>query len=263
MSLTVFHVDAFTDAVFGGNPAAVCILPDTRDDSWMQSVAQEMNLSETAFLRTREDGYGLRWFTPLVEVDLCGHATLASAHILWEQGLLKAGEAARFHTRSGLLTAQRRGDWIELDFPALPDRPVTVPKGLSKAIGVRPKYVGRSRFDYIVEVDSESSVRRIKPDFTRLSTLPIRGLIVTAKAKTGPYDFVSRFFAPRAGVSEDPVTGSAHSVLGPFWQGRLDKSELLGYQASRRGGIVRVRVGDRRVFIGGKAITVFQAELNA
>jgi predicted PhzF superfamily epimerase YddE/YHI9 len=263
MSLTIFHVDAFAENVFGGNPAAVCILPEPREDPWMQKVAQEMNLSETAFLQRREDGYGLRWFTPLVEVDLCGHATLASAHILWEQGLLRPEETARFHTHSGLLTAARQGEWIELDLPCLPDRRVAVPKGLPKALGVRPKYVGRSRFDYIVEVDSENSVRRIKPDFTLLSALPIRGLIVTARAKTQPYDFVSRFFAPRAGINEDPVTGSAHSVLGPYWKSRLKKSELLGYQASKRGGIVRVRVGERRVFIGGKAVTVLRAELNA
>ena len=260
MSLTIHHVDAFTDSIFGGNPAAVCILEEPRDDAWMQKVAQEMNLSETAFLQKRGDGYNLRWFTPLVEVDLCGHATLASAHILWEEGLLGRDDAARFHTRSGLLKAERRGEWIELDFPALPDRRMPIPKGMAKALGVRPKYLGRSRFDYIAEVESESTVRNIKPNFTLLSALPIRGLIVTAKAKT-TYDFVSRFFAPRAGINEDPVTGSSHSVLGPFWKARLGKSELLAYQASKRGGVLRVRVGDRRVFIGGKAVTVFRAEL--
>jgi PhzF family phenazine biosynthesis protein len=261
MSLTVYHVDAFTDTLFSGNPAAVCILTSPREDAWMQSLAQEMNLSETAFLRKRGDGYGLRWFTPLVEVDLCGHATLASAHTLWEQGLLKPEEQARFHTRSGLLTARRQGEWIELDFPSLPDRRVSAPKGLTKALGARPKYVGRSRFDLIVEVESEKTVRELKPDFTKLSTVPIRGLIVTAKAKTPPYDFVSRFFAPRAGINEDPVTGSAHSVLGPYWKNRLKKNELLAYQASKRGGVIRVRVGDRRVFIGGKAVTALKSEL--
>jgi predicted PhzF superfamily epimerase YddE/YHI9 len=261
MSLTIYHVDAFTDTLFSGNPAAVCILPSPREDAWMQNVAQEMNLSETAFLRKRGDGYGLRWFTPLVEVDLCGHATLASAHTLWEQGLLQPEEEARFHTRSGLLTAKRQGEWIELDFPSLPDRRVSPPKGLTKALGARPKYVGRSRFDLIVEVDSEKIVRELKPDFTKLSTLTIRGLIVTAKTKTPHYDFVSRFFAPRAGINEDPVTGSAHSVLGPYWKNRLKKNELLAFQASKRGGVIRVRVGDRRVFIGGKAITALRSEL--
>lgn len=263
MGLTIFQVDAFTDTVFAGNPAAVCILKEPRGEGWMQKVAMEMNLSETAFLHKREDGYGLRWFTPLVEVDLCGHATLASAHILWETGLLGLEDQARFHTHSGLLTAKRQNEWIELDFPSLPERQVKVPKGLAKALGVKPRYMGRSRFDSIVEVSSEDSVCNMKPDLTLLSKLPIRGLIVTAKAKTEPYDFVSRFFAPRAGINEDPVTGSAHSVLGPFWQSRLHKNELLAYQASRRGGVIRVRVGDRRVYIGGKAVTVFKAELNS
>ena len=260
MTLTVYHVDAFSEAVLGGNPAAVCILPEPHDDSWMQKLAQELNLSETAFLQKRGDGYNLRWFTPLVEVDLCGHATLASAHILWEQGLLRVDEAARFHTRSGLLKAEHRGEWIELDFPALPDRKISIPRGMVRALGFRPRYLGRSRFDYVAEVESETTVRRIRPNFTLLSELPARGVIVTAKAKP-PYDFVSRFFAPRAGVNEDPVTGSAHSVLGPFWKSRLGKSELLAYQASKRGGVLRIRVGDRRVFIGGKAVTVFRAEL--
>jgi predicted PhzF superfamily epimerase YddE/YHI9 len=261
MGLSIYHVDAFTDSMFSGNPAGVCILPEPREDTWMQKLAQELNLSETAFLQKRGDGYNLRWFTPLVEVDLCGHATLASAHILWEKGLLGVKEVARFHTRSGLLTAQRRDEWIELDFPSLPDRKVPTPRGLFRALGVKPKYFGRSRFDYIAELDSEKTVRKLRPNFTFLSTLPIRGLIVTAKAKTPPYDFVSRFFAPRAGINEDPVTGSSHSVLGPFWKRRLGKTELLAYQASKRGGVLRVRVGDRRVFIGGKAATVFQAEL--
>ena len=261
MSLTIYHVDAFTDTLFKGNPAAVCILPGQREDAWMQNVAMEMNLSETAFLLKREDGYGLRWFTPATEVDLCGHATLASAHVLWEQGLLGPEEEGRFHTRSGLLTARRQDDWIVLDFPSLPDRRVSIPNGFVKAIGARPKYFGRSRFDFIAEIDSEQRIRKLKPDFTKLSALSIRGLIVTAKAKTPPYDFVSRFFAPRVGINEDPVTGSAHSVLGPYWKNRLKKDELLGYQASKRGGVIRVRVGDRRVFIGGKAVTALRSEL--
>ena len=261
MALTIFHVDAFTERPFAGNPAGVCILPEPHEDGWMQNVAREMNLSETAFLQSRGDGFNLRWFTPAVEVDLCGHATLASAHVLWEQGVLKPEEPARFHTRSGLLTAQRQGEWIELNFPSLPDKQTKIPRGLPKALGAKPRYVGRSRFDYIVEVGSERIVRGLRPDFTRLSDLPIRGLIVTARATTMPYDFVSRFFAPRAGINEDPVTGSAHCVLGPFWRDRLGKNALLAYQASARGGIIRVRVGDKRVYIGGKAVTVLEAEL--
>jgi len=261
MGLTIFQVDAFTDEPFKGNPAGVCILLEHRDDAWMRNVAREMNLSETAFLQKRPDGYNLRWFTPAVEVDLCGHATLASAHILWEKGFLDSGHQARFHTRSGVLTAERKGEWIELDFPKLPDRAITAPRGLSNAIGARVKYVGKSRFDWIVGVDSEKIVRNLKPDFTRLSKLPIRGLIVTAKAMTQPYDFVYRFFAPRAGINEDPVTGSAQCVLGPYWRKRLNKNELMAYQDSARGGVLRVRVGDRRVHIGGKAVTVMRAEL--
>lgn len=261
MGLTIFQVDAFTEKPFAGNPAGVCILPEPREDAWMQNVAREMNLSETAFLQSRPNGFNLRWFTPAVEVDLCGHATLASAHTLWEQGILKPDEPARFHTRSGLLLARRQGEWIELDFPSLPDKRTKTPRALPSAIGAKPKYVGRSRFDYIIEVGSEDKVRKLKPDFTRLSTLPIRGLIVTAKAITQPYDFVSRFFAPRAGINEDPVTGSAHCVLGPFWRDRLGKTELLAYQASTRGGVIRVRVGDKRVYIGGKAVTVLEAKL--
>ena len=236
-------------------------MTEQREDVWMQNVAREMNLSETAFLHKREAGFNLRWFTPNVEVDLCGHATLASAHVLWEQGLLRPEEEGKFHTRSGLLTARRQEEWIELDFPSLPDRRIAVPKGLTQAIGIRPKYFGRSRFDFIAELDSEQRVRKLKPDFTKLSALTVRGLIVTAKAKTPPYDFVSRFFAPRVGINEDPVTGSAHSVLGPYWKNRLKKTELLGYQASKRGGVIRVRVGDRRVFIGGKAVTALTSEL--
>jgi PhzF family phenazine biosynthesis protein len=169
----------------------------------------------------------LRWFTPAVEVDLCGHATLASAHILWEEGLLRPQEQARFHSRSGLLTAEKKADQIELDFPANPDEPATVPPGLLEALGVTPKYVGRSKFDYLVEVDSEDSVRKILPDLDLLKALPVRGIIVTSPATSPGYDFVSRFFAPRAGVNEDPVTGSAHCTLGPFWSKRLGKKELI------------------------------------
>ena len=261
MGLAIFQVDAFTDKLFAGNPAAVCILPKPRDKDWMQNVAQEMNLSETAFLNKREDGFNLRWFTPTVEVDLCGHATLASAHVLWEIGLLKLGEQARFYTRSGLLTADRKGDWIELNFPATPDEPATAPADLPRALGVTPKYIGKSRFDYLVEVDSEETVRNLEPDFTVLKALPIRGVMVTSPATSPGYDFVSRFFAPGSGVNEDPVTGSAHCCLGPFWSRRLNKNEFLAYQASRRGGVVRVRVSGERVYLGGKAVTVLRGEL--
>lgn len=227
----------------------------------MQDVAREMNLSETAFLNRREDGFDLRWFTPTVEVELCGHATLASAHILWEAGYLNPNSPARFHTRSGLLAAARRGDWIELDFPADPDEPASEPPGLADALGVELKYVGKSRFDYLAEVDSEEALRNIEPDFKLLRSVATRGVIVTSPSAAPDYDFVSRFFAPQSGVDEDPVTGSAHCCLGPFWSKRFGKSELVGFQASARGGVVRVRVAGNRVVLGGQAVTVLRGEL--
>ena len=261
MGLEIFQVDAFTDMPFAGNPAAVCILPRLRDESWMGSVAREMNLSETAFLCKQEDGFSLRWFTPAVEVDLCGHATLASAHVLWETGLLAPREQARFHTRSGLLVATRCDNEIELDFPATPDEPTSAPDELGEALGLIPRYVGRSAFDYLVEAESEKTIRELKPDFAVLRTLTARGIIVTSLADSSEYDFVSRFFAPGAGIDEDPVTGSAHCCLGPFWSRRMDKNDFVAYQASERGGIVRVRVGGERVYLGGRAITVLRGEL--
>ena len=182
MGIPIFQVDAFTEELFKGNPAAVCLLSGPGNPAWMQNVAKEMNLSETAFLYKQEDGFNLRWFTPAVEVDLCGHATLASAHILWEKGLLGLQEQARFHSRSGLLTAERREGRIELNFPANPDEPAAVPPGLMEALGIAPKYVGRSRFDYLVEVDSEDSIRKILPDFNLLKALPVRGIMVTSPA---------------------------------------------------------------------------------
>lgn len=227
----------------------------------MQNVAREMNLSETAFLLRQGDGFSLRWFTPAVEVDLCGHATLASAHILWEIGLLSPNESARFQTRSGLLTAQRQGDWIEMDFPAEPAKPADAPPELAAALGIEPRFVGRNRFDYLVEVDSEEAVRIMQPDFNLLRAVPTRGVIATSRADSPEYDFVSRFFAPTVGIHEDPVTGSAHCCLGPFWRDRLGKEELIAYQASARGGIVRVHVRGDRVLLGGQAVTIWRGEL--
>jgi PhzF family phenazine biosynthesis protein len=263
MGIRIVQVDAFTDKAFAGNPAAVCVLSERQDDRWLQEVAREMNLSETAFLWKREDGFDLRWFTPAMEVDLCGHATLASAHVLWEDGHLGQAVQARFHTRSGLLTAGRHGEWIELNFPAKPEEPATSPPGLLEALGVTPRYVGKNQFDYLVEAASESVVRNIKPDFTLLGTLPVRGVIVTSRSESPGFDFVSRFFAPAAGINEDPVTGSAHCCLGPYWSNRLKKKEMLAYQASARGGVIKIRVGDDgRVNLGGQAVTVLQGELS-
>jgi len=260
VGLRIVQVDAFTDTPFRGNPAAICVLPAPRDERWMQDVAREMNLSETAFLQAQPDGWSLRWFTPTVEVALCGHATLASAHVLWEDAHLPRDRQARFHTKSGLLTADRRGDWIELDFPAKSVEPAPVPAGLVEALGAAPTYVGRNQFDYLVELDSEKSVRGLTPDHATLAKLPVRGVIVTSRA-SGDYDFVSRFFAPASGIAEDPVTGSSHCALGPFWSARLGKPELLAYQASPRGGVVRVRVVGDRVRLGGQAVTVLRGDL--
>jgi PhzF family phenazine biosynthesis protein len=261
MGLTMYQVDAFTDRRFSGNPAGVCIVDEPRDAGWMQKVAREMNLSETAFLNKQVDGYDLRWFTPAVEIELCGHATLASAHVLWEAGFLEPGEQASFHTLSGLLTANQNGDWIEMKFPAKPEEPAIAPPGLLQALGVPVKYIGKSHYDYLVEVGSEEIVRNIKPDISLLMSVAARGIIVTSLASSNEYDFVSRFFAPQVGVNEDPVTGSAHCCLSPFWSKRLDKDELVGYQASARGGVVRVRYDGDSVHLGGQAVTVLRGEL--
>lgn len=261
MGVAIYQVDAFTQEPFKGNPAAVCILPQPRDEAWMQAVAREMNLSETAFLVRQEDGFNLRWFTPAVEVELCGHATLASAHTLWETGLLAPQEGARFYTASGLLTAERRGEQIELSFPATPAEESELPPGLAEALGVEPRYVGKSLYDYLVELDSEEAVRQVNPDFEKLRQLTIRGIMVTSRASTPGYDFVSRFFAPGVGINEDPVTGSAHCCLAPFWAARTGKQEMLAYQASARGGVVGVRLEGERVALLGRAVTVLRGEL--
>ena len=255
------QVDAFTSRPFAGNPAAVCLLPAARDPEWMQQVAREMNLAETAFLVRRSDGFDLRWFTPSVEVDLCGHATLASAHVLWEEGHLPVTMPARFHTRSGVLTASRDADLIWLDFPATPSRPVPPPPQIEHGLGAAAVYVGRTPFDYLIELESETVVRSLTPDLDAVEQLGTRGVIVTARSDDGEYDFVSRFFAPGAGVPEDPVTGSAHCGLGPHWATRLNKKELVGYQASERGGAVRVRLEGDRALLGGQAVTVMRGEL--
>lgn len=264
MSVQIAQVDAFTSRPFAGNPAGVCVLNETRDERWMQQVAREMNLSETAFLQRRGDGaFDLRWFTPTVEVDLCGHATLAGAHRLWEAGVLPPAETARFHTRSGLLTATRADDWIELDFPATPDEPSDTPPGLVEGLGVTPRYIGRSRFDFIVELDSEEAVRNLRPDFGQLRTLAARGVIVTSRSRNAERDFVSRYFAPAFGIDEDPVTGSAHCCLGPFWGARLHKTTFLAPQISDRGGVLKVQWDGDRVRLGGQAVTVLRGELLA
>jgi PhzF family phenazine biosynthesis protein len=262
MAIRIVQVDAFTDKPFAGNPAAVCVLSHPAPDEWMRCVAREMNLSETAFLIPEDGGYRLRWFTPAVEVDLCGHATVASAHVLWQDGHLPQGQQARFHTRSGLLLADQRGDWIELDFPAKIVSPAAAPAELLPSLGLpQAVFVGKNAFDYLVEIESEEALRLLSPDHSTLRKIPVRGVMVTARSAGGEFDFVSRFFAPGSGIDEDPVTGSAHVALGPYWAGRLGKTEMLAYQASARGGIVRVRLAGDRVLLGGQAVTVMTADL--
>lgn len=263
MQAPLWTIDAFTDRPFHGNPAAVCLLAEEMPEAWMQQVAAEMQLSETAFLLRDDDGFSLRWFTPTTEVDLCGHATIASAHFLWSAGHLKPQAEARFQTRSGLLTARERDGWITLDFPATPAEPAYPPHGLEDALGTTAKRVGRSVYDLLVELEDEAAVRAVKPDMRALREIPARGIIITARADTPGYDFVSRFFAPASGVPEDPVTGSAHCALGPWWAAELGRDDLVGYQASERGGVVRVEVRGDRVRLAGHAVTVCRGTLEA
>lgn len=269
VTIPLFKVDAFTGVPFRGNPAAVCLTDGPRDPRWMQDVAREMNLAETAFVSpkpatnpaTHEDGFDLRWFTPTVEVDLCGHATLASAHVLWESGRLAPGAIARFHTKSGVLTASQEGSWITLDFPSTPAEPAPVPAGLAGAVGANLRYVGRSRFDYLLELDNEDVVRSLRPDLQALVKLPVRGVIVTSRATTPGVDFVSRFFGPASGIDEDPVTGSAHCALAPYWSPRLGKHAFVAHQVSARGGVLRVTLAGDRVRLAGQAVTIVRGEL--
>ncbi|WP_447983545.1 PhzF family phenazine biosynthesis protein [Nitrospira sp. Nam74] len=253
MTAPIIHVDTFVEKGLLGNAAALCVLPGPAEASWMQSIAHKMNVSETAFFYRESGGFNLRWFSPLMEVDLCGHGTLAAAHVLREDGYFRRRQTARFFTRSGLLTARVQGDWIELNFPALHHHKVTPPVGLRQGLGVPLKYVGTDGHDYLVEVESEDIVRSLKPDFFLLSAIPARAIVVTSRTSSPRYDMVSRVFAPRLGINEDPVTGSAHCSLGPFWKARLNKKQLVAYQASARGGVLRLRIEDDRVYLTGKA----------
>jgi PhzF family phenazine biosynthesis protein len=267
MSLRISQVDAFTDRRFAGNPAAVCVLSEPANERWMQDVAAEMNLSETAFARRLgpDSIFSLRWFTPKKEVDLCGHATLATAHVLWTEGYLPESQPARFETRSGFLSAKQSSSGIELDFPSEPViEEVKEPRQLAELraeIQAPIRYAGRNRFDILVDVETEEQVRDLRPDIRRLEQLPVRGVIVTGRASTGGHDFVSRFFAPQVGVDEDPVCGSAHCCLGPYWAEKLGRNELSGHQVSCRGGVVKVRVEGARVVLIGQAVTVLRGEL--
>lgn len=261
MSFTLHVVDAFTDKPFHGNPAAVCLLDGPQDETWMKLVAREMNLAETAFAYQTPDGYALRWFTPTVEVDLCGHATLATAFVLWHTGKLQPYEPVRFQTRGGMLTCVNHQGWIEMDFPALPVHQIEPPPGFENAIGWQPRTVFSSNMDYLVELPTEKMVRQLFVNANHLATFPVRGLIVTAVSESKDYDFVSRFFAPGSGVVEDPVTGSAHCALGPYWANKLGKNDFVGYQASERGGTVKVSVVGNRAILKGQAVLMSRIEL--
>jgi len=261
-TIPLFQVDAFTGKPFAGNPAAVCLLEQEADTGWMQSLAAEMNLSETAFVRRLGSGFGLRWFTPTVEVNLCGHATLAAAHVLWAQDWLAADDVARFHTRGGLLTARRSENAIDLDFPVTPATPGVAPPGLLQALGLKDGRVFFNGIDYLVHIEDETELRRLQPDFSALKSVGARGVMVTAASRQPAYDFVSRFFAPGSGIDEDPVTGSAHCTLAPFWAERLGKSAMRAFQASPRGGELLVQLQGERVMLSGTAVTVFEAQLH-
>lgn len=258
------QVDAFTDRPFSGNPAAVCLVEpsETPDVGWMQQLAAEMDLAATCFVQPESGGFGLRWFSPTIELELCGHGTLAAAHVLFERGRVP-GDTVSFRTRAGVLTARRLAEGIELELPAEPAVPVDAPAGLPEALRVEPSYVGRSRLDLLVEIGSERQVLRLAPDMRRIRSLDARGVIITARSDGGAYDFVSRFFAPRSGIDEDAATGSAHCSLGPFWAERLGKAELRAYQASRRGGRMLVRTAGERILLVGRAVTVWTGDLRA
>ncbi len=266
MSIPIYQVDAFTDEAFAGNPAGVCVLQKAAEEPWMQSVAAEMNLSETAFVVPREDGdFDLRWFTPTVEVSLCGHATLATSHVLFETGLVAADQVARYQTKSGLLLARKVDGRIELDFPAADVTACDPPNGLLDALGLEasPCFQKGSRPSYLVEARSESVVRDLAPDFGKLHALGIRSVIVTARADGTAYDFASRFFAPGMGIDEDPVTGAAHCALTPYWANKLGKTTFSAAQVSKRGGRLQCTLDGDRVKLAGKAITVIRGELDA
>ncbi len=263
MTLSFFHIDAFAHQLFTGNPAAVCILDTHLSESSMQQIAQEMNLPATAFVQRKDNRWNLRWFSPTVELALCGHGTLASAHALREYAGSLDTETIHFTTQAGVLTATYKGEWIELNFPAIAIKPVEIQQHLFNALKAIPQFVGRGSLDLLLEMQSEDVVRHLQPDLEALkvATPGVRGVIVTSRAEGQGYDFVSRFFAPSTGIAEDPVTGSAHCCLGPFWSERLGKDDLVGYQASKRGGIVRVRLDGERVRLSGQAVTLARGEV--
>lgn len=273
-AIPLFQVDAFTSHAFKGNPAAVCLLENSAPDQWMQQVAAEMNLAETAFLTPDPAGLRLRWMTPTTEVDLCGHATIATVQVLrelhatntlpawitphWKQSCIQ------FQSRSGILTAEATANGIVLDFPATVPTTTTPPEALTAALRIQPEqllWCGQSRFDLLLRLDSAQTIRQLQPNLPQLAELPVRGVIVTALGDAADHDFISRFFAPASGVPEDPVTGSAHCALAPFWQPHFGRNTLFGFQASARGGHVRMDLQGDRVRLTGQAVTVFRGSL--
>ena len=265
-TVALYQVDAFTNRPFKGNPAAVCLLSAPRDDAWMQALALENNLSETAFLLKEAGGeYRLRWFTPTVEIELCGHATLATAHVMFETGLLAKGETARFNTLSGVLTVTREQGRLVMDFPADPPHAIEPPAGLGEALGLPPgqalRWVGQGRMGWLVELDRAEQIKSLAPDAIRLRALGVSILTATARGDGAPYHMVSRVFGPGVGIEEDPVTGGAHCILGPYWAERLGRTDMMALQASARGGEMGVALRGNRVLLSGEAVTVMRMEL--
>lgn len=263
MTIAFTQVDAFAATAFAGNPAGVCVLKAPLDPTVMAAIARETNLPATAFVQRNGDGFDLRWFTVTSELELCGHGTLASAHVLFETAVVPPDAAIRFQSRGGVLTAVRQSGWIELNFPAVPEAPAAPPPGLLEALGADAVYVGRGRLDYLVHLTDEAAVRGLKPDLTRLRDVNTRGVIVTSQSATTDRDFVSRFFAPSTGIPEDSVTGSAHCCLAPYWAKRLNRTSFTAHQLSARGGVLKLTLDGDRVRIAGQAVTVLRGELIA
>lgn len=261
MAHALYQVDAFTQKPFEGNPAAVCVLEGPQKEDWMQSLASEMNLSETAFLLPEQDGWRLRWFTPTTEVDLCGHATLASAMVLFETHPELRDDTIRFLTKSGELLAKWVEGQVELNFPAMKPQPLTVPNQVVKVLGFQPVGAVFSGNYFLFEAGDPSQIMDADPDMDDLAGLPMPEVIITAKSPMPEYDFISRFFAPQLGVDEDPVTGSAHCLLTPYWGEKLGKKRLSAFQASKRGGSLELEWVDDRILIKGSAAFIFKAEL--
>lgn len=260
MDKTFSIIDAFTNEPFRGNPAAVLLLTEARPEHWMQSLARELGFSETAFVVSLEasNQFNIRWFTPTTEVDLCGHATLASAHAIWENGIIPHSTPIQFSSRSGYLYAKKSNDWIELDFPASTPLPLTnFSPILEKEFGDKIKHAAETRRGFLLELKSQDNVVHYIPDFARLSELDA-ALAITAQSRDSPFDFVSRVFVPHEGIPEDPVTGSAHCYLAPYWSKILGKDTLVGYQASKRGGVVRAELRGTRCHLFGQAITIIK-----